>query len=135
LNKILESKKFPFRSANDIVRWAIDQACSKLEQRAGLPQMLYRQTEAMKRVLVQTQIQLDFLAMFDETTRTAQELIGGGASEEAARLISDLRHQIDGMEEGYWKQRYRRELDTRFGHLLRVVAGEGANLGDSDEIE
>jgi hypothetical protein len=135
LNKILESKKFPFRSTNDIVRWAVDRACVQLEQRAGLPTSLYRQTEAMKRVLVQTQMQLDFLALFEETTRTAQELIGGGASEEAARMVSDLKHQIDGIEEGYWKQRYRRELDNRFGHLLRVTPGEGASLGDSDDEE
>lgn len=135
LNKLLHSEKFPFRSTNDIVRYAIDRQCRVLEEAAGLPSTLYRQTEAMKRVLVQHQMQLDFLALFDDTTRTAQDLIGTGATEEAAKLVSDLRHQIDGMEDGYWKVRYRRELDNRFGHLLRVVAGEGASLGDISEDE
>lgn len=132
LNKILESKKFPFRSTNDIVRYAIDRACGLLETRAGLPTSLYRQTEAMKRVLVQTEIQLQFLAIFEETTRTAQELIGTGATEEASRLIADIKHEIDSMERGYWKQRYLNELTQRFGHLIRVTPGEGASLGDND---
>jgi hypothetical protein len=36
-----------------------------------------------------------------------------------------MRTQIMKMEDGYWRKRYLKELDTKFGHLLQGVAGAG----------
>lgn len=132
LNKILDSKKFPFRSTNDIVRYAIDRICLTLEQRAGLPTSTYRQIEAMKRVLTHSEAQLEFLTTFDDLQQHVQELTARGATEAAVRDVADYKHHIDAMEDGYWKRRYTHELTTRFGHLLKVQPGEGALLGDFD---
>lgn len=135
LNKILESKKFPFRSTNDVVRYAIDRVCTALETRAGLPTSTYRQIEAMKRVLIHSEEQLQFLTTFDDLQQHVQELTARGAYEAAVKDVADYKHHIDAMEEGYWKRRYTHELTTRFGHVLRVNPGEGAQLGDIDTTD
>ena len=135
LNKILDSKKFPFRSTNDIVRYAIDRICHTLEDRAGLPTTTYRQIEAMKRTLVHSENQLEFLATFDDLQQHLQNLTARGAYEAAVRDVAEYRHHIEAMEEGYWKSRYLHELTTRFGHMLKVNPGEGASLGDIDSSD
>lgn len=128
--KIVGSKRFPFRSPNDIVRYGIDRACYELERRAGLPTMLFRQIEAIKDVLEYEENQLQYMAILDRSQEMVQNLLAAGANDQASLKIAEIRHHIDQMPAGYWKSRYQQELLTRFGHLLRVIPGEGASLGD-----
>ena len=132
LNNILRSERFPFRSTNDIVRYAVDHVCRDLERRAGIPSMMHR-IDAIRELLIDDENNASFLGNFELIGRRVQDYINTGAPQEAARILTETRHHIDQMPEGYWKSRYRQELLSRFGHLLQVEAGKGASLTDGDE--
>jgi hypothetical protein len=132
LNNVLRSQKFPFRSTNDIVRYAIDRACRDLERRAEIPSMM-RRIDAIRDLLAAEENNIEFLGIFETATRQIQNYINTGAQGEAAKIVTEMRHQIREMPAGYWRDRYERELLTRFKHLLEVDAGDGANLTNGDE--
>lgn len=132
LNNLLRSQRFPFRSTNDIVRFAIDRTCRELERRAGIPSLMHR-VDAIRDLLIDDENNSSFLANFELIGRRVQEYVNSGAPQEAARILTETRHHIDQMPAGYWRTRYQQELLTRFGHLLRVQAGDGASLTDGDE--
>lgn len=130
LNNLLRSKRFGFRTTNDIVRYGVDLACRELAKRAGVPSML-KQVDAMWDFLLHEQHQIEYLRSFEQMQRQIQDLANSPA--EAAKILAGAKQFIDEMPDGYWKERYRGELLTRFGHLLRVEAGKGASLIDGDE--
>lgn len=134
LNQLLHSKKFPFRSVNDIIRFGIDRVCRDLERRGEIPSKM-RHLDALREMLDYEDQNLEYLTNFETMNRVAQSLINTNAPHEAARIVAGFRHHVQAMPEGYWRTRYEQELLTRFGHLLRVTAGDGANLSNGDSEE
>jgi len=132
LNNIWRSERFPFRSTNDIVRFAIDRTCRDLERRAEIPSMM-RRIDAIRDILAAEEYNVGLVADIERMTYAVQNYVNTGASSEAARVVAEIRHQILEMPDGYWRSRYESELLTRFGHLLKVEAGSGANLTNGDE--
>ena len=133
MNNIVRSQKFPFRSNNDVIRFAIDRAVRFLEHSAGIPTML-RHIDAMKQVLLDEEAQIEFTEWIDRSQRNVQYHINRGSHARAARIVSEMKHHIDAMEDEYWRAQYLQELNARFKHLLNVTPGEGERLiGDVDE--
>jgi hypothetical protein len=130
MNRIVQAEQYPFKTTSDLIRFAIDRVARDLERRAGIPSA-FHQLDAMWDFLQREEANIRFLRDFETMARQIQELSAHPA--EAAKMLAGAKQYIDNMPEGFWRERYRQELLSRFGHLLRVQAGEGASLIDGDE--
>jgi hypothetical protein len=59
--------------------------------------------------------------------------VQANAQGEARRVLADVRGRINRIGNAYWRDRYLKELDTRFGHLMQGVAGAPLGLHQIDE--
>lgn len=122
---IFGSRKFPFRSKGDLMRWCIKTGVERLEEMEPSRGSVIAQVEAMMTVLRDEQLNHSFLTVFQTMNTTIGMHVAAGADGEARRVIALMRGQIMKMDSGYWRDRYLRELDEKFG---RLMTGEGANM-------
>ncbi len=126
---IVQSKKFPFTSPGAFYRWAIHHAIKTLERMEPVPSVT-AQVEMMNEVVRGEIFQQEFISMFQACSTTVHNYLGTGARGEAVRLVATLRSHIDRMPEGYWQDKYRKELDDKFGYLLEMPAPDESHEGD-----
>ncbi len=132
LNGLLRSKAFPIRSTNDLVRLGIDLVCRRLEKHPEIPSLI-RSVDAIRDMLAYEETNVDYLSNFESLGRVVGELNRTNAPQEAARIVATMQHHIEAMPAGYWRDRYTSELKQRYGHLLAVKEGEGADLGGAGD--
>jgi hypothetical protein len=111
------SKKYPFRTMGDIIRWCVVNGAKRLAAGKGVPSVI-AQVDAMIAVLQEDEFQLQFMEFFNLQRRVVDHYLEAKAAGEARRVVARSRAQIEAMEDGYWKTRYKEELLHRFGKLL-----------------
>ena len=117
IKTVLKSKRFPYRTEGDLERHAIYRHLKWLDTLEVLPSVT-QQVDAMIEVLNQEEFQQDFIAVFQNVQSVVAQYTATGANGEARRVLATIINHVDGMPEGYWKTRYRHELEEKFGHLM-----------------
>lgn len=125
LGMIVASQSFPFRTMGDVIRWCIDHGIRELDRRRDSGPSVMRQVDVIMAVLQDEMYQQRFLEVFPVLQEAVSRHTAANAMGEARRLVASTKHQIEGMPEGYWRDRYLKELHAQFGHLL---SGEGVAL-------
>lgn len=129
LDVILASKKFPFRSKGDIMRWSIYQGIRRLERMEDVPSVTH-QVDAIVLVLRDEQFNHDFMATFEALGAVIQKHLANGAQGEARRLVTLVKDKIQKMPEGHWRDKYLGTLEERYGHI-EGTAANGSKRGAS----
>ena len=115
---ILRSKRFPFRTKGDLVRWSLVRGMAVLLAiDETIPSVLV-QVDSMLDILRDEAFQQDYLIVFDTMGRVIAKHIEMRALGEARRLVAIMQHKIRLMPEGYWRDKYEADLMQRFGYLL-----------------
>lgn len=117
ISVIVNSKKFPFKTPGDVVRYCLHKQLAILEKMEGLPSVT-QQVEAMLGVLRDEEFHQEFQAFLSHATTVVNRHVGEGADGEARRVVARLKHEIEKMPDGHWKGKYGKMLQTQFGHLL-----------------
>lgn len=116
---IVGSKKFPFRTIGDFARVAFYRLSKELmEQEEGIPNYI-NQIDAIRELVFQEEMAADFLAIFDSLNRVCQNFLQQGAEGQATKMVALTKKRIEGMPEGFWRDKYESELKSRFGYLLK----------------
>jgi len=127
---VLASKRFPYREQGDVLRHALYRHLHWLDTLEVIPSIT-RQVDAMIEVLRQEEFQQDFINVFEDVKRVIANYTASGANGEARRVLASIINHVDGMPAGYWQDRYRRELQEKFGHLMD--GGETKSLVERSE--
>jgi hypothetical protein len=114
---ILASKKFPYRSAGDLLRHAIVRHLQYLDAMEEFPSVT-RQADLLNENLVFEQLQHECLATIEGTARIVAQHMSTGEPHEAARFVRKQMAIIAKMPDGFWKSRYTSEMNRRFAQLL-----------------
>jgi hypothetical protein len=125
LDVVVNSKKWPFRTKGDVMRWAIDRAIHQLEAMEPIGSVT-AQVDAIAAILREDQFHHEFSHTFEALNRSISVHLTAGADGEARRLVATIKDKIDKMPEGYWRDRYRTTLSEKWGHLLK---GGGRGMG------
>jgi len=134
LSKILTSKRFPFRTTGDIMRWCIIRGMKVLDRLEPMPGFL-GMAETINEVLRQQLYLQEFTSMFSTMTQVIQQHISAGAEGEARKLLSVVLGHIRKMEdEPFWRKKAEEEVKARFGHLMEGGRGK-VGLGVHQEEE
>lgn len=131
MDVLFASRKFPFKSKGDLMRWCIKTGVERLDEMEPVAGSVIIQVEAMMAILRDEELNHSFMTVFNTMGQTVGMHIQAQAIGEARRVITMMRAQIMKMDDGYWRQRYIRELDTKFGHLIKGV--KGAGIGESQD--
>ena len=122
LDTILASKKFPFRTKGDIMRWGVHVAIRRLERMEDVPSVT-QQVDATMLILRDEMFNHEFMATFEALGRVIQQHLAGGANGEARRLVTLVKDKIQKMPDGHWRDKYLSTLEERYGH----IEGTGAS--------
>lgn len=119
VSAIIQSQRWPYRTKGDLLRHALSRHLKYLASAADLPiKSLLLRVDAIMDLLRDEEMNHEFMGVFETLgTRVACHL-GNGGEGEARRLIAGIQRQVDSMPDGYWRDKYARELQTRYGHLL-----------------
>jgi len=127
LDQILASHRFPLTSRGDLLRFATRQAVRTLEHMEPIPSVSKR-VDILSLILGEEQAHGEFLHVFDQIQRTVTQYLSDHAPDQAVRVISLAAHQFEQMPPGHWRNRYLKELDARFGTILKEHSPPGVVL-------
>jgi hypothetical protein len=133
---IIESRYFPsYRVMGDLVRHGFIRHLKYLKTICPVKRSKIRTVEMMMEICRQEEDASDFAEVFDRVGAIVSSHCAGGHTFEAIRFALEIKGQIEGgMPEGFWKDRYLREWDARFGKLVENQPGVGVEaLEDWDE--
>lgn len=132
VSDVHQSRKYPFRTVGDLVRWCVTVGVKQLASGAGINSVMAH-ADAMMATFQDEEFQLQFLEFFNHLQRVTNSYVECGASGEARRVAAQTRATIERMPEGYFKDRYREELLRRYSVLLDAREIPAGALDVSDE--
>ncbi|MEE9569544.1 MAG: hypothetical protein V3W37_09170 [Candidatus Binatia bacterium] len=115
---VVRSRKFPYKTPGDLLRHGFVRHLDWLQAQREVHPNNLKQIELMADVLREEQFQQEFTKTFETMANVVAHHISAGAVPEARRVVSHIRAHIRGMEDGYWKEKWERELIKRWGKLL-----------------
>lgn len=121
MSVIMKSRRFPFRTTGDLMRWSIVRGLKVLNRMEPMPGFI-GMADAINETLRQEMYIQEFMQMFGTMTTVVQTHIAAGADGEARKLITTILQSVRKIDEPYWKKKCEEEIGNRFGHLLE---GEG----------
>ena len=80
-------------------------------------------------ILTDEDFQLQFAENFTAMKRVVDRYIERNAVGKARELVTRIRGEIERMPEGYWRDQYTSELETKYGPLLDGLRGSSATQG------
>ena len=117
ISELIAAGIFPYKTSSDLLRHALDRHLPYLNSLEPLPSIT-GQVEAAN-VVIRRQIhQQEFTTTMADLNRAVEACVKEGALGEARRLVSQVRHALKKMPDGYWRDRYLSELRERFEHLF-----------------
>jgi hypothetical protein len=126
VDQIVQSKVFPYRTKGDLLRHGLSRHIRWLESIAPV-RSVTAEVDTMLEILRDEEFYSDFVNVFDKLGERVNSHMSGGSVGEARRLLLNIIRNIDNMPEGYWRDRYKLEVENKYGHILK--AAPKARLG------
>ena len=117
LDQIVASNRFPFHTRGDVIRWCVREGVGALSQMEPVVSVGKR-VEMLSGVLAEENAHADFMHVFVTLEESIQKYLADQAPDQAQRVIALAKHNFEMMPEGYWRERYLKELQQRFGQFL-----------------
>jgi hypothetical protein len=114
---IVGSKRFPFKTPGDCVRWCIHRGLKTLEQMEPVPSVT-QQLDAMMGALRDEEFHQEFQTFIQHAQSVIQRHVTEGSHGEARRLIATLKAEVLKMPKGYWREKYLTAIQSQFKHIL-----------------
>jgi hypothetical protein len=125
---LLRTKKFPFRTNGDVMRWCVWAGLKVLDRMEPTPNTFLSRCEAVQEILRNELYQLEYMTALGNLEKAVAMYVSMGAAGEARRCVAKVQAQFKIIEEEYWRNKMLKELTGRFGHLM--ASGGKAGLQD-----
>ncbi len=111
IHMILNSKKVPYRTESDLHRHALHRHLSwLLDLEGGVPSVM-QEIEMANELLRREQFHQETQKLFASLDQIVASYLGEGATDEAKRTLGKVRHLIERMPEGYWRDKSLKNLE------------------------
>lgn len=126
---LLQSRLFPYRTKGDVFRHAVIVLFDNLKRiNHGIPSVSGA-VDAMNMLLSDEEYASEFNQILSKLEDVISFHLKSEADGEIIRILLDMQQHINSMPDGYWKDKYTKELNARWGHRLKQA--KRANLMDS----
>jgi hypothetical protein len=129
ISKIVQSRRWPWSTEGDMMRWAVWEAVKKCERMEEVPNSMYAVANNMIEASRGALMVVTFKQSLDEVEKTVRELMSLGMDTEALKHLSDLRDQANKVSEPMWRDKYLEEFERRFSHLWKSARAHGKAAG------
>jgi hypothetical protein len=126
VDQVLACNRFPFTTRGDVLRFCVREGLRILEQLEPMTSVTKR-LDMLSTILGEENSHAEFLNIFQHLAATVEKYLADQAADQAKRILAIAKHQFEEMPEGHWRQRYLKELASRFGPLMSSN-GQGAQL-------
>lgn len=138
LKVIQSSRRFPFRTIGDIGRLGTKLVIEMLKMMEPM-QSVSGQVDSIIRIVRDEEFHLEFMGTFEQVGRAINRYISGGEESQARRMLIMIRDEIKKMPVGYWRSKYWKELNAKYGHLMKDAGAklegvEDDGVGYEDEL-
>lgn len=127
VEQIVASRTFPYRTKGDLIRHAIHRHVRWLLGQKPVV-TVSGQVDTILEIMRDEEMNADFVMVFDKLGQRISTYLSSGANGEAVRLVRMIQENIKAMPEGFWRDRYEKQIRERYGHLLKNQAK--ASLGE-----
>ncbi len=128
IDQTLGSKQFPYRTKGDLLRHALSRHVRWLETIRPVASVT-AEVDAIMEIMRDEEFHDDFVNVFEKLgERISNHMSGGSAGEARRLLLSTLRH-VDNMPDGHWKNKYKKEINSKYGHILKEAKKAKLSLG------
>lgn len=128
IDAIIQSKKWPWRTRGDFMRWAIYDAVKRTLRLKEVPNSMVIVAEQIMQASRESELWHTFRTSINELERAVRNHIEGGNEQEALKLLSTARANVLKLEEAPWREQYLREFEQRFGHIWERNKGKQVRL-------
>jgi secreted Zn-dependent insulinase-like peptidase len=129
---VVQSKKFPYNSLSDLLRHAYRRHLMYLQTLAPVKSILH-EIDIINDILLQEKFNQAFMSVFENMAHMVDMFLGRNEKGEAVRLIRTVQDKVEEMDDGYWKERYRKEIDNRWGHIISGLKLVGMEFDGEDD--
>lgn len=116
ISTIVGSRRFPFKTKGDLIRWCIVRGTKVLEKMEPMPGFVGR-SEAIMDMLRDEIYMQEYTNMFQTLQRVVDGYVSMGESAQAKRLVAQTKAKILAMEEEFWRNKCLQMLAQKFSHL------------------
>lgn len=128
MSVVLNSRAFPYRSREEIIRHAIKRHLELLDRLYPLPSVM-KQADLINDMLREEELHEEFVSTLQRLRTMVQKHAQEGQMGRARYLVAMARTRIEDMPEGGWKDRYTQELKG-YDYLF---SGDNMSLVDAAE--
>ena len=118
METIVQSKKFPYRTKGDLLRHALLRHLRWLESQEALPSVTAA-VDSILDIMRDEEFASEFQLVWAKLSERIAMHLGNGSAGEARRLLLEVKRHIVAMPDCYWRDAYLKELETRYGYLLK----------------
>lgn len=119
MDTVIQGKRFPFRTKGDFIRWCIWIGLQVLEGLQPDMPSITRQVDLIIQMVRDDEFQAEMESVFKQVgDRVAHHMTDNNGGE-ARKLIARVRHAIEQMPEGNWRERYQARYDKQFAAYLK----------------
>ena len=125
VEKIIGTRQFPWDTQSDFLRWCVFKGINAAAELVDNPRVdnTMGQINAMVAILREEEEATTFVGVIERAEKVIGSLISQGATVPAKRTVNQLLEHIDQMDDKYWKNKFKKEVERRFGHVL-IPQGE-----------
>jgi len=124
IQRIYDSKWFPYKTTHQIVRHALRKHFEWIETLAPITNSNLHRTNAMMEIVYEEEEQDRFVEVIEKMAKQIGQYLSKGRVDRARSLVNRVFEQVEQMPEGTWKDQYRDEIKERFGYLLKKEEGK-----------
>jgi len=129
VEQTIQSKQYPYRTRGDLLRHALHRHMQWLGEMGDLPML--GQVNSMVDILRDEEFNDDFSRIFSKLDERIKCHVERGDRSEATRLILLMTNHIKQMPDGFWRNKYQREIQAKYGEFLK--GSYSAKLGEMDD--
>lgn len=132
VDAIIASKKWPFRTKGDFLRWAIWEGVKRINTMESVPGNMINVAETIIETCRASEIWMRFKTSIDATETMVKTFMEAGNESEALKLLSRVRAEAMKLEESGWRDQYMQEFEKRFGHIWARQNQRSVGLGRAE---
>lgn len=133
VSKIVDSKWFPIENHHQLYRAFIKWGLERVDKLAPIPNSDLHRTNAILELLVEDEEQDKFIEVISKMGKRLGEHLAKGNVGMARVLVRRVMDEVERMPEGHWKGEYKKEIEGKFGYLLKGNQETAASLFELEE--
>lgn len=116
---IVKDAHFPYTNQSEIVRDALFRHFEWLKEQSPSDGNIFHKLQAMLDLVENAELQRKFQEVLDRLEVTVRYFKTNNASEQAIGHILRILAYVEEMEDGFWRDNYRKLIKDKYGDLLK----------------